>query len=88
MRAWQLMFAQPVDGPIATVDGTRLRVLDATLDDPGSPEAVRLDAADGPLWLTSVEHSTESSTRSGLSVMVRSTFAAEGRLCRPGGQAR
>ena len=55
VRAWQLTFGQPVAGPAVTVDGTRLRVLDATLDDPGVPDAVRLEAADGPLWLTSVE---------------------------------
>ena len=55
VRAWQLTFRQSVVGPLATVDGARLRVLDATLDDPEAPDALRLDAADGPLWLTSVE---------------------------------
>jgi methionyl-tRNA formyltransferase len=55
VRAWQLMFGQSVAGPAVTVDGARLRVLDATLDDPETPDAVRLEAADGPLWLTSVE---------------------------------
>ena len=55
VRAWQLTFGQSVAGPAVTVDGARLRVLDATLDDPDAPDAVRLDAADGPLWLTSVE---------------------------------
>jgi methionyl-tRNA formyltransferase len=54
VRAWQLMFHQPVPGPFATVDRERLRVLDATLDGPVEG-ALRLDAADGPLWLTSVE---------------------------------
>ncbi len=55
VRAWQLTFRQSVVGPLATVDGARLRVLDATLDDPEAQDALRLDAADGPLWLTSVE---------------------------------
>ena len=55
VRAWQLMWGPAVVGPIAVVEGARLRALDATLDDPGSPDAVRLDAADGPIWLTSVE---------------------------------
>jgi methionyl-tRNA formyltransferase len=54
VRAWQLMFHQPVVGPFATVDGERLRVLEATLDEPADG-AVRLQAADGPLWLTSLE---------------------------------
>jgi methionyl-tRNA formyltransferase len=55
VRAWQLTFRQSLLGPVVTVDGARLHVLDATLDDPDTPDAVRLDAADGPLWLTSVE---------------------------------
>lgn len=54
VRAWQLTFHES-QGPFATVGGTRLRVLDAALDDPGDGEVLRVDAADGPLWLTSVE---------------------------------
>jgi hypothetical protein len=49
------MFGPSVVGPVATVGGTRLRVLDATLDDPDDTSVPRLDASDGPLWLTSVE---------------------------------
>jgi hypothetical protein len=48
------MFDRSVVGPVATVDGRRLHVRGASLDEPGD-EALRLDAADGPLWLTSVE---------------------------------
>jgi methionyl-tRNA formyltransferase len=56
VRAWQLMFDQRlVAGPFATVDGARLKVLDAAPEDPGEPSAVQLDAADGPLWLTVAE---------------------------------
>lgn len=55
VRAWRWMFAAPVDGPIADVGGRRVRVLEASLDDPGDPAVLRLDAADGPLWLTGVE---------------------------------
>ena len=47
--------ASPVVGPVAEVGGRRLRVGAATLDDPGDAEVPRLDASDGPLWLTSVE---------------------------------
>jgi methionyl-tRNA formyltransferase len=54
VRAWQLMFDRSVVGPVATLDGRRLRVLDASLDVPDG-EAQRLDASDGTLWLTSVE---------------------------------
>jgi methionyl-tRNA formyltransferase len=55
VRAWQLMWDRSVVGPVATVAGRRVRVLDATLDDPGDRDVERLEAADGPLWLTSVE---------------------------------
>lgn len=55
VRAWAWMFGQPVEGPLADVAGRRVRVLAASLDDPGDPAVPRLDAADGPLWLTAVE---------------------------------
>lgn len=55
VRAWQVMFDHSVVGPVATIDGRRLHVQDATLEDPDDPDTRRLDAADGPLWLTSVE---------------------------------
>ena len=55
VRAWQLMFDKSVIGPVATIDGRRLHVQDASLDEPDDPNPLRLDAADGPLWLTSVE---------------------------------
>jgi len=55
VRAWQVMFDTSVVGPVATVEGRRLHVKDASLDEPDDPGTPRLDAADGPLWLTSVE---------------------------------
>ncbi len=50
-----MMFDRSVVGPVATIDGRRVRVVDASLDEPGDTDALRLDAADGPLWLTEVE---------------------------------
>ena len=55
VRAWSWMFASPVVGPVAEVGGQRLQVRAVTLDDPGDSDVPRLDASDGPLWLTSVE---------------------------------
>jgi len=55
VRAWAWMFAAPVPGPIAEVGGRRLLVLAASVEDPGDAGVPRLDAADGPLWLTSTE---------------------------------
>ena len=55
VRAWQVMFDRSVVGPVATIDGRRLHVQDASLDEPEDEGTPRLDAADGPLWLTSVE---------------------------------
>ena len=61
VRAWALMPHWPTVGPIATLGTERLRVLDASLDDPDDADVPCLDAADGPLWLTSVE-SVETSS--------------------------
>jgi methionyl-tRNA formyltransferase len=55
VRAWAWMFGSPVVGPVAEVDGRRVRVLAASLDDPLEDAVVRLDAPDGPLWLTAIE---------------------------------
>ena len=55
IHAWQMMLDRSVVGPVATIDGRRLHVRDASLDEPDDPEIPRLDAADGTLWLTSVE---------------------------------
>ncbi len=55
VRAWQVMFDTSVIGPVVAIDGRRLHVQDASLDEPDDPDTLRLDAADGPLWLTSVE---------------------------------
>ena len=55
VRAWQLMWGAAVVGPVATVNGRRLHVRDATLDDPRDADAIRVDTADGPIWLTAVE---------------------------------
>jgi methionyl-tRNA formyltransferase len=55
VRAWHLMWDRSVVGPVATVDGARLRVLEATRDEQVGGTAPRLVASDGPLWLTSVE---------------------------------
>ena len=55
VRAWQVMLDPSVVGPVATIEGRRLHVKDASLDEPDDPETLRLEAADGPLWLTSVD---------------------------------
>jgi methionyl-tRNA formyltransferase len=55
VRAWATMFRPVVVGPVATVGAVRYRVLAASLADPADPAALRLEAADGPLWLTRVE---------------------------------
>lgn len=54
VRAWQWMFASGTCGPITTIDGVRTRVVATRLDDPGDAAAVRVEAADGPVWI--VDH--------------------------------
>ena len=55
VRAWSLMFDRTVRGPIATLGDERVLVREATLEEPGDPTIPRLEAADGPLWLLSVD---------------------------------
>jgi methionyl-tRNA formyltransferase len=55
VRAWQMMLDRSVVGPCVTLDDRRLLVRDASLDEPVDAETPRLDAVDGPVWLTSVE---------------------------------
>ena len=38
VRAWQLMLDTSVVGPVATIDGRRLHVQDASLDEPDDPD--------------------------------------------------
>jgi methionyl-tRNA formyltransferase len=55
VRAWHLMWDRSVVGPVAALDGRRVRVLEAALDEPAGDAVSRLEASDGPLWLTTVE---------------------------------
>ncbi len=54
VRAWQWMFSDELTGPLTTIDGELVKVLATRLDDPADPDAVRMDAADGPVWI--LEH--------------------------------
>ena len=55
VRAWAFTFAlSPVVGPIAELDGKRMRLLRTSLTDPGG-DARRVEAGDGPLWILEAE---------------------------------
>jgi methionyl-tRNA formyltransferase len=55
VRAWALSFGlSPVVGPIAELDGERVRVLRTSLTDPGGG-ARRVEAGDGPIWVVATE---------------------------------
>jgi methionyl-tRNA formyltransferase len=55
VRAWAFTFAlSPVVGPIAELDGKRVRLVRTSLTDPGG-DARRVDAGDGPLWILEAE---------------------------------
>lgn len=55
VRAWQFTFAMsPVIGPIAELDGQRVRLTRTSLSDPGD-ESRRVEAGDGPLWIVGWE---------------------------------
>jgi methionyl-tRNA formyltransferase len=55
VRAWRHMFgAADVEGPIAELDGERLKLLRTSLTDPGG-EAREVECGDGSIWITESE---------------------------------
>ena len=55
VRAWAFTFGlSPVNGPIAELDGRRVRLTRTSLVDPGG-DAKRVEAGDGPIWVTASE---------------------------------
>jgi methionyl-tRNA formyltransferase len=55
VRAWGFAMGNPVvSGPIAMVDGRRMRLTRTTLHDPGGT-ARRMQAGDGPIWIVDAE---------------------------------
>jgi methionyl-tRNA formyltransferase len=55
VRAWRHMFgAADVDGPIAEVDGRRVKILRTSLTDPGG-EAQEVQCGDASIWMTESE---------------------------------
>ncbi len=55
VRAWAFTFElSPVVGPVAELDGNRVRLVRTSLTDPGG-DAKRVEAGDGPLWVVEAE---------------------------------
>ncbi|MDP9468974.1 MAG: methionyl-tRNA formyltransferase [Chloroflexota bacterium] len=55
VRAWAFTFElSPVVGPVAELDGNRIRLVRTSLTDPGG-DAQRVEAGDGPLWVVEAE---------------------------------
>jgi methionyl-tRNA formyltransferase len=55
VRAWAFTFGlSPVIGPIAEIDGKRVRLTRTSLVDPGG-DARRVDVGDGPIWVVASE---------------------------------
>jgi methionyl-tRNA formyltransferase len=55
VRAWHLTFGlSPVPGPIAELDGRRIKLLRTSLTDPGG-DAVAVECGDGHLWIVESE---------------------------------
>jgi methionyl-tRNA formyltransferase len=55
VRAWAFTFGlSPVTGPIAELDGQRVKLLRTSLVDPGD-DAKRVEAGDGPIWVVDSE---------------------------------
>jgi methionyl-tRNA formyltransferase len=61
IRAWNLTFGMgEVVGPIAELDGERVRLVRSSLRDPGNG-ARRVECGDGPLWIVEAASLPESS---------------------------
>jgi methionyl-tRNA formyltransferase len=55
VRAWMLTFGlSPVEGPIAELDGERVKILRTSLTDPGD-DARSVECGDGPIWIVESE---------------------------------
>lgn len=55
VRAWAFTFGPaPVTGPIAALEGERVRLTRTSLVDPGG-DARRVETGDGPIWVVSAE---------------------------------
>jgi methionyl-tRNA formyltransferase len=55
VRAWMLTFGlSPVEGPIAELDGERVKLLRTSLTDPGDG-APAVECGDGPIWIVESE---------------------------------
>lgn len=54
VRAWAFAGPGPVVGPVAELDGRRVRLARTALSDPGDG-AIRVEAGDGPLWVVKSE---------------------------------
>ncbi len=55
VRAWAFATPSEVVGPVAELDGRRLRLTRTSLADPADPKAVRMETGDGPIWVVAWE---------------------------------
>jgi methionyl-tRNA formyltransferase len=54
VRAWALTFGlSPVEGPIAELNGDRVKLLRTSLTE--QPDAIRVECADAPIWIVAHE---------------------------------
>jgi methionyl-tRNA formyltransferase len=61
VRSWRLSLdMSPVEGPIAVLDGKRVKLRRTSLTDPGEG-ARRVECGDGPLWVVETEPAPEGS---------------------------
>ena len=55
VRAWAFATPSGVVGPVAELDGRRVRLTRTSLADPADPKAVRMETGDGPIWVVAWE---------------------------------
>lgn len=55
VRAWAFASPSAIEGPMADLDGRRVRLTRTSLIEPGDPGAIRMETGDGPIWIVAWE---------------------------------
>jgi methionyl-tRNA formyltransferase len=64
VRAWAFATPAAIEGPMAELDGRRVRLTRTSLADPGDPKAIKMATGDGPMWVVAWESLEPAETAS------------------------
>ena len=64
VRAWAFATPAAIEGPIAELDGRRVRLTRTSIADPGDPKAISMATGDGQIWVVAWEPLESAETAS------------------------